>query len=220
MRSTNGEVEYVAELAIENKSIPRKLEEGSVTMKVPRLFVAMIAAAVMSMGAIAVTAPAADAAAKSTATTKEYRRIKDGQSLKKVRRIIGGKGENVTTGAPPSGEYVYMWRSTKGRDLYVKFIDSNVSAKKRIKDKTLSSTEKKKTRSGQSFGKIKKIARADRAGGEGDGDVYYGAWCAANGRDYWLGYFDADTNKLVGKFDSVSWLAAEPWWGPCPSIGY
>lgn len=168
-----------------------------------------------------VVAPTAQAATpKSTATAKEYKKIKNGQSLKKVRKIIGSKGENVTTGSQPKGSYVYMWRSTGNKDVYVRFANSKVKKKNRIKDRTVSYAEWKKTKNGQSYSKVKSIVRS-KAGAAihfSDGSVQR-TWCDANALDYVTGLFYE--NKLVdGGLHSIPWWD-HSWGAPtCPKTVY
>ena len=60
----------------------------------------VVAAMLITLGLVASSAmfaSPAEAAAKSTATSSEYKRIKKGQSLSKVRKIIGGSGKRVST---------------------------------------------------------------------------------------------------------------------------
>lgn len=166
----------------------------------------LIAVAVALVGTLAMVPTANAATPKSTATAKEYKKVKKGQSLKKVRKIIGGKGENVSTGSQSKGSYVYLWRSTDKKDVYVRFVDGKVKKKKRVTDKTVSYAEEKKTKKGQSYSEIQKIVRAKAPfTGKWSDDYTQRTWCSSNGSDRVTGLFYK--GKLAD--DGLQYV---PWW--------
>lgn len=127
------------------------------TTTLGRRIIAGLAAAGLAAGLLAGTAQPADAASKAgTATVKEFKKIKNGQTLGKVRKTIGGKGAAVTgiTEAP-----VYVWRSTKGKNAYVAFDGGRVADKIRIDDETVSVAEFKKLKKKQRYTKARQTIR-------------------------------------------------------------
>lgn len=117
---------------------------------------AAIAAAGLSVGLLGVTVQPAEAASAGTATVKEFKKIKQGQKLAKVRRIVGGKGARVTgiTEAP-----VHVWRSTSDKNAYVLFEQGRVADKVRLDDQTVSVAEYRKLKKGRSYTKARKTIR-------------------------------------------------------------
>ena len=103
------------------------------------------------VGSSALLAPTAEAAPKSTATSGEFKRIKKGQSLSKVRKIIDGNGERVSTG----NGVIYVWKSTAGKRVFVEFEKGKVVDKTRTA--TVSKSELAKIKNGQSYARVKKI---------------------------------------------------------------
>lgn len=170
--------------------------------------VAVATAVTLAVGGLFVSAPTANAAPKSTATVKEYKKIKSGHGLSKVRSIIGSAGRQVTSGES-RGSYAFVWRGTGGNDVYVRFAAGKVTEKLRIADMTVSRAEYKKIKKGQSYGKVKGVVREK-------GQIFWGYdretayyWCAADPRYYVVAYFDR--NKLQAK-EYVHWTDAPSYW--------
>lgn len=115
-----------------------------------------IAAAGLSAGLLGATVQPAEAAGAGTATVKEFKKIKNGQKLAKVRKVVGGKGARVTgiTEAP-----IYVWRSTGGKNAYVLFDQGRVADKVRLDDQTVSVAEYRKLKNGGSYTKARKTIR-------------------------------------------------------------
>lgn len=170
-----------------------------------RRAVAAAVAVGLTAGLLGGTAQPADAASKAgTATVKEYKKIKDGHSLTKVRKTVGGKGAKVTgiTEAP-----VYVWRSTKGTNAYVLFDGGRVADKVRLDDQTVSVAEFKRLKKKQSYSKARKTIRESgyllfdyRDGGKRYQDYLWVddtfmqyVWVEfVNGKLSWKGYLPVD----------------------------
>ena len=170
-----------------------------------RRAVAAAVAVGLTAGLLGGTAQPADAASKAgIATVKEYKKIKNGHTLKKVRKTVGGKGAKVTgiTEAP-----VYVWRSTKGKNAYVLFDGGRVADKVRMDDQTVSVAEFKKLKKKQSYSKTRKTIRESgyllfdyRDGGKRYQDYLWiddtftqYVWVEfVNGKLSWKGYLPVD----------------------------
>ena len=116
----------------------------------------LVATAGVTAGLLGGVALPAEAAGAGTATVREFKKVKDGQRLSKVRKIIHGRGAQVTgiTEAP-----VFVWRSTSGKNAYVVFENGRVVDKARIDDMTVSVAEYRKLRKGQRYRKVTKTIR-------------------------------------------------------------
>lgn len=119
--------------------------------------VGVAATLALTIGGSVASAPAAEAAPKSVATVKEYKKIKKGQSLAKVQRIIGSKGHRSERSS--DANVPWIWRGTQGKDVYVSVFNGTVTGKWRIPDKTVTKSEYKKIKKGQSYKKVKSIIR-------------------------------------------------------------
>jgi hypothetical protein len=86
---------------------------------------------------VGATAQPAEAVGAGTATVKEFQKIKKGQKLAKVHKVVCGRGAKVTgiTEAP-----VYVWHSTGGKNAYVLFDTGRVADKVRMDDERASAT--------------------------------------------------------------------------------
>lgn len=81
-----------------------------------------------------------------------------------------------------------------------------MTKKKRVTDKTVSYSEEKKTRKGQSYTKVKSIVRTKAAFiGWWSDDYSQRTWCSSNGRDRVTGLF------YKGKLTDDG-LQFVPWW--------
>ena len=124
--------------------------------RVARTVGILVASAGVTAGLLGGMARPAEAAGAGTATAKEFKKVKDGQRLSKVRKIIHGRGAQVTgiTEAP-----VFVWRSTAGKNAYVAFENGRVVDKARIDDITVSVAEYRKLKKGQRYRKVSKTIR-------------------------------------------------------------
>lgn len=116
----------------------------------------LVATAGVTAGLLGGMVLPAEAAGAGTATVKEFKKIKDGQKLSKVRKVIHGKGAQVTgvTEAP-----VFVWRSTRGKNAYVAFENGRVVDKARIDDMSVSVAEYRKLKKGQRYRTVAKTIR-------------------------------------------------------------
>lgn len=116
----------------------------------------LVATAGVTAGLLGGLALPAEAAGAGTATVKEFKKIKDGHTLSKVRRTVHGKGARVAgiTEAP-----VFVWRSTAGKNAYVVFENGRVIDKARIDDMSVSVAEYRKLKKGQRYRKVAKTIR-------------------------------------------------------------
>lgn len=110
----------------------------------------------LTAGLLGSTALPADAAGAGTATSKEFRKIKGGQSLAKVRKVVSGSGAHVTG---ITEARIQVWRSTGGKNAYVLFEDGRVADKVRLDDQTVSKAEYRKLKKGRSYRSTSKTIR-------------------------------------------------------------
>lgn len=182
-----------------------------------RRVVAVAVAVGLTAGLLGSAAQPAEAASTAgTATVKEYKKIKNGHTLTKVRKTVGGKGARVTA-LTEEGSSVYVWRSTKGKNAYVLFENGRASDKVRIDDQTVSIAEFKKLKKKQSYTKTRKTIRESgyllfdyRDGGKRYQDYLWVddtfmqyVWVEfVNGKLSWKGYLPVDDFAEDGRVRS------------------
>ena len=135
--------------------------------RVSRVLTAILVSLALALGTLALTAEPAGAARKSLATNAEYKQIRDGQSLSRVRSIVDSRGENLGNG-------LYRWKSTQRRYVFVYFADGEVFSKQRVVTASLS--EYKKIKKRNSYHRVKKIIGGPSLFSFQDNDVRYRVW--------------------------------------------
>jgi len=154
-----------------------------------RLTTAALASVSLAVGTLGLTAPSAHAASKSLATQREYRQIREGQTLQRVRDIIDSRGEAVGDGA-------YVWKSTQGKVVAVFFIDGRVAEKGRLVVASLS--EYRKIDRGDRYSRVKKIIGGRSQVSLQEDDVRYRLWLSPDLRNVITVTFN-DNGRVIDK---------------------
>jgi len=154
-----------------------------------RLLTAAVASLGLAVGTLGLTAPPANAASKSLATQSEYRMIREGQTLERVRDIIDSRGEAVGGGA-------YVWKSTQGKVVAVFFVDGRVADKERLVVASLS--EYRKIDRGDRYSRVKNIIGGRSQLSVQDDEVRYRVWFSPDLRNVITVTFN-DNGRVIDK---------------------
>lgn len=156
-----------------------------------RLITAALVSLALALGTIGLTAPSANAASKSLATQAEYRQIREGQTLQRVRDIIDSRGEAV-------GGNTYVFKSTQGKVVAVFFFNGRVADKARLVVASL--REYRKIDRGDRYSRVKKIigGRSQFSVQDQDGELRYRVWFSPDLRNTITVVFN-DNGRVVGK---------------------
>jgi len=156
-----------------------------------RLITAVLASLALALGSLGLAAPSANAASRALATQAEYRHIREGQTLQRVRDIIDSRGEAV-------GGDTYVWKSTQGKVVAVFFINGRVADKARLVVASLS--EYRRIDRGDRYSRVKKIigGRSQYSLQDDDGEVRTRYWFSPNLRNLITITFK-DNGRVISK---------------------